>query len=127
MAVKKKLSKKPAPKKKSTPTKATTYSTGKTRTQINKEKADMIRRGYGASQPTKRDARKGRKATSKIAGRKTITIKKNESTFIPINTKHRLENPTQEILKIIEVQSGSYLGEDDIQRFEDNYGRSDND
>lgn len=62
-----------------------------------------------------------------INGDKTITINKNESTFIPINTKHRLENPTQEILKIIEVQSGSYLGEDDIQRFEDNYGRSDND
>ena len=76
MAMQKKLGKKHAPKKKSTPTKATTYSTGKTRAQINKEKADMIRSGYGASQPTKRDARKGRKATSKIAGRKTITIKK---------------------------------------------------
>ena len=76
MAVKKRVGKKPAPKKKSTPTKATTYSTGKTRAQINKEKADMIRRGYGAPQPTKRDARKGRKATSKIGGRKSITIKK---------------------------------------------------
>ena len=48
----------------------------------------------------------------------------NESTFIPINTKHRLENPGEELLQIIEVQSGDYLEEDDIERFEDDYGRS---
>jgi len=48
----------------------------------------------------------------------------NQSTFIPINTKHRLENPGEELLQIIEVQSGEYLEEDDIERFEDDYGRS---
>jgi len=47
----------------------------------------------------------------------------NESTFIPLGTRHRLENPGTELLEIIEVQSGSYLGEDDIVRFEDVYGR----
>ena len=48
---------------------------------------------------------------------------KNESTFIPLNTKHRLSNFSEQDLVLIEVQSGSYLGEDDIIRFEDNYGR----
>ena len=47
----------------------------------------------------------------------------NESTFIPLGTRHRLENPGTELLEIIEVQSGTYLGEDDIVRFEDAYGR----
>jgi len=47
----------------------------------------------------------------------------NESTFIPLGTRHRLENLGTELLEIIEVQSGSYLGEDDIVRFEDAYGR----
>jgi mannose-1-phosphate guanylyltransferase/mannose-6-phosphate isomerase len=47
----------------------------------------------------------------------------NESTFIPLGSKHRLENPGAEDLHLIEVQSGSYLGEDDIVRFEDSYGR----
>ena len=49
----------------------------------------------------------------------------NESVFIPLGATHYLENPTDEPLDIIEVQSGSYLGEDDIVRFEDIYGRSD--
>lgn len=48
----------------------------------------------------------------------------NQSTYIPVGAKHRLENPGTAPLKIIEVQSGAYLGEDDIVRFEDNYGRS---
>lgn len=48
----------------------------------------------------------------------------NESTFIPLGSVHRLANPGAEPLEIIEVQSGSYLGEDDIVRFEDHYGRS---
>ena len=48
----------------------------------------------------------------------------NQSTYIPIGTKHRLENPGNEPLRIIEIQSGDYLGEDDIVRFEDNYGRA---
>ena len=52
-----------------------------------------------------------------------ITLGVNESTYIPIGVKHRLENLGSEPLSVIEVQSGSYLGEDDIQRFEDQYGR----
>ena len=48
----------------------------------------------------------------------------NESTYIPIETKHRLENPGTEQLVMIEVQCGDYLGEDDIVRFDDRYGRS---
>ena len=47
----------------------------------------------------------------------------NESVYIPLGTKHRLSNPTKLPLTLIEIQSGSYLGEDDIKRFEDKYGR----
>ena len=47
----------------------------------------------------------------------------NESVYIPLGTKHRLSNPTKFPLTLIEIQSGSYLGEDDIKRFEDKYGR----
>lgn len=55
---------------------------------------------------------------------RTFTLKKNESTFIPAGHQHRLENPdTEEELMIIEVQSGHYLGEDDIVRYDDLYGR----
>ena len=50
-------------------------------------------------------------------------LKENESTYIPIGAKHRLSNPGEVALTIIEVQSGSYLGENDIIRYEDNYGR----
>ena len=55
---------------------------------------------------------------------KTSILRKNESTYIPLGTKHRLSNPFETPLILIEVQSGSYLGEDDIIRFEDIYGRS---
>ena len=55
---------------------------------------------------------------------KVFPLKENESTFIPLGAKHRLENTGTEPLHLIEVQSGSYLGEDDIVRFEDTYGRS---
>ena len=48
----------------------------------------------------------------------------NQSTYIPLGAKHRLENPGSEVLELIEVQSGDYLGEDDIVRYEDVYGRS---
>ena len=48
----------------------------------------------------------------------------NQSTYIPLGAKHRLENPGTEVLELIEVQSGDYLGEDDIVRYEDVYGRS---
>ncbi len=54
---------------------------------------------------------------------KVFLLKENESTFIPLGAKHRLENPGTVPLHLIEVQSGSYLGEDDIVRFEDLYGR----
>ena len=54
---------------------------------------------------------------------KTFLMSENESTFIPIGATHRIENPGKVDLHIVEVQSGSYLGEDDIVRLEDNYGR----
>ena len=56
-------------------------------------------------------------------GDSIITVHKNQSTYIPIGTKHRLENQGSEPLHIVEIQVGEYLGEDDIQRYEDNYGR----
>lgn len=55
---------------------------------------------------------------------RTFLLSENESTYIPIGTRHRLENPGSIPLEIIEVQSGSYLGEDDIVRFEDAYNRT---
>ena len=55
---------------------------------------------------------------------KVFLLSENESTYIPLGSKHRLENPGKQPLELIEVQSGSYLGEDDIVRFEDVYGRS---
>ena len=54
---------------------------------------------------------------------KTFLLSENESTYIPIGSRHRIENPGKVPLHIVEVQSGSYLGEDDIVRFEDSYGR----
>lgn len=56
-------------------------------------------------------------------GEQIITVGTNESTYIPAGHKHRLENITDELLVIIEVQSGYYVGEDDIVRFDDSYGR----
>jgi mannose-1-phosphate guanylyltransferase/mannose-6-phosphate isomerase len=56
-------------------------------------------------------------------GEETFLLGENESTYIPVGTKHRIANPGKVELHIIEVQSGSYLGEDDIVRFEDMYGR----
>jgi mannose-1-phosphate guanylyltransferase / mannose-6-phosphate isomerase len=54
---------------------------------------------------------------------KVFLLSENESTYIPVGASHRIENPGKVPLHIVEVQSGSYLGEDDIVRFEDNYGR----
>ena len=59
-------------------------------------------------------------------GDKVLTLTENQSTYIPLGEVHRLANPGTIPLEIIEVQSGSYLGEDDIVRFEDTYGRLDN-
>jgi mannose-1-phosphate guanylyltransferase/mannose-6-phosphate isomerase len=56
-------------------------------------------------------------------GDETFLLEENQSTYIPLGTKHRIENPGKIPLHIIEVQSGGYLGEDDIVRFEDRYGR----
>jgi len=58
------------------------------------------------------------------SGDKKILLGENQSTYIPLGEVHRLANPGKVPLEIIEVQSGSYLGEDDIVRFEDSYGRS---
>lgn len=63
--------------------------------------------------------------TAKVTnGDNTFLVTENESTFIPIGQIHALENPGKVELEMIEVQSGSYLGEDDIVRFEDKYGRA---
>jgi mannose-1-phosphate guanylyltransferase/mannose-6-phosphate isomerase len=56
-------------------------------------------------------------------GEEVFLLTENESAYIPTGTRHRLENPGKLPLEIIEVQSGAYLGEDDIVRFEDSYGR----
>lgn len=60
---------------------------------------------------------------SVLNGDKTILVTENESTYIPLGTIHALENPGKIPLEMIEIQTGSYLGEDDIVRFEDRYGR----
>jgi mannose-1-phosphate guanylyltransferase/mannose-6-phosphate isomerase len=65
------------------------------------------------------------KGTAEITiGEKVLTLTENQSTYIPLGEIHRLSNPGTTALEIIEVQSGSYLGEDDIVRFDDHYGRS---
>jgi mannose-1-phosphate guanylyltransferase/mannose-6-phosphate isomerase len=62
--------------------------------------------------------------TAKVTrGEEVLLLSENQSTYIPLGTRHRLENPGKVPLELIEVQSGSYLGEDDIVRFEDVYGR----
>ena len=58
-------------------------------------------------------------------GEKEITLSKNENLFIPAGEKHRVANPFSENLEIIEVLVGDYLGEDDIERLDDKYGRQD--
>ncbi len=60
-------------------------------------------------------------------GEEVFDLEANQSTFIPVETPHRLENPGREPVSLIEVQSGSYLGEDDIVRLEDDYGRKQED
>ncbi len=58
-----------------------------------------------------------------IIGESSQILQRGESCFIPIETKHRLGNSSNEILHLIESQIGDYLGEDDIVRFEDEFGR----
>ncbi len=65
------------------------------------------------------------KGRAKITlGKKEYLLKKGESIFIPKKKKHRVENISKKVLEIIEVQNGNYLGEDDIIRFEDDFGRA---
>jgi mannose-1-phosphate guanylyltransferase/mannose-6-phosphate isomerase len=67
------------------------------------------------------------KGTAKVTiDGKTSLVSENQSAYIPLGKEHRLENPGVIDLQMIEVQSGSYLGEDDIVRFEDTYGRAEN-
>lgn len=61
-----------------------------------------------------------------VRGEETFELKPNESTYIPKRTLHRLANFGEQQLEVIEVQSGDYLGEDDIERYDDRYGRADN-
>ena len=62
--------------------------------------------------------------TAKVTkGEEVFVLSENESTYVPVGVTHRLENPGAAPLEIIEIQSGSYLGEDDIVRFEDRYNR----
>ena len=64
------------------------------------------------------------KGTAEVTwGDQVIILTENHSTYIPLGEVHRLANPGKTPLEIIEVQSGSYLGEDDIVRFDDKYGR----
>jgi mannose-1-phosphate guanylyltransferase/mannose-6-phosphate isomerase len=57
-------------------------------------------------------------------GEEVFLVSENQSTYIPVGVRHRLENPGKLPLEMIEVQSGSYLHEDDIVRFSDHYGRA---
>jgi mannose-1-phosphate guanylyltransferase/mannose-6-phosphate isomerase len=67
------------------------------------------------------------RGTARITrGDEVLLLSENQSTYIPLGTTHRMENPGKIPLELIEVQSGSYLGEDDIVRFDDVYGRSPN-
>lgn len=67
------------------------------------------------------------KGTARVTkGEEIFLLTENQSTYIPLGVRHRLENPGKLPLEIIEIQSGSYLGEDDIIRFEDSYGRDQN-
>ncbi|MFM7274888.1 MAG: cupin domain-containing protein, partial [Gammaproteobacteria bacterium] len=65
------------------------------------------------------------KGTARVTcGDHELMLHEDQSTYIPIGSKHRLSNPGKIPLELIEVQTGSYLGEDDIVRFEDVYGRT---
>ncbi|HWQ69678.1 MAG TPA: phosphomannose isomerase type II C-terminal cupin domain [Patescibacteria group bacterium] len=59
-----------------------------------------------------------------MIGDRTSVVSTQESTFVPVGTSHRIENRGPYPLTIIEIQNGAYLGEDDITRFQDDYGRS---
>ena len=93
-------------------------------------KVKRIQVNPGASLSLQRHAKRAehwvvvKGAAEVTCGDQVIILKENESTFIPLGEKHRLSNPSTDVLEIIEVQSGAYLGEDDIVRIDDGYGRS---
>ena len=93
-------------------------------------KVKRIQVNPGASLSLQRHAKRAehwvvvKGAAEVTCGDQVIILKENESTFIPLGEKHRLSNPSKDILEIIEVQSGDYLGEDDIVRIDDGYGRN---
>ena len=93
-------------------------------------KVKRIRVNPGASLSLQTHAKRAEhwvvvKGTAEVTcGDRVITLKENESTFIPLGEKHRLSNLSTDILEIIEVQSGDYFGEDDIVRIDDGYGRN---
>ena len=67
------------------------------------------------------------KGTAKVElENKCFVLSENQSTFIPLGSRHRLSNPGKINLTLIEIQSGDYIGEDDIVRFKDDYGRINN-
>ena len=77
-----------------------------------------------ANAPQACGALDGNQGAAKVRlGDKEFVLKPNESTYIPLETLHRLENPGSEDVHLIEVQTGEYFGEDDIVRYEDIYGR----
>src|SRR6185436_15490368 len=88
----------------------------------------MVKAGHGLSLQSHRKRAEHWVVVSGTAtvtrGDETLTLEENQSTFIPVGTKHRLQNQSNAPLFLIEVQSGSYLGEDDIERFDDRYGRT---
>ncbi len=96
----------------------------------NRFKVKRIQVNPGASLSLQKHAKRAEhwvvvKGTAKVTcGNEVIILKENESTFIPLGEQHRLSNPSTDILEIIEVQSGAYLGEDDIVRIDDGYGRN---
>ena len=77
----------------------------------------------GACRPTIRWAHSVGQSSWATNGDNSYLVTENESTFIPVGQVHALENPGQIPLELVEVQSGSYLGEDDIVRMDDIYGR----
>ena len=83
------------------------------------------RRGIVAADASssRRTLGRGGRYASVTRGEETFLLEENQSTYIPVGVRHRIENPGRIPLHIIEVQSGSYFGEDDIVRFEDRYGR----
>ena len=92
-------------------------------------KVKRIQVNPGASLSLQRHAKRAehwvvvRGVAEVTCGDKVVTLNENQSTYIPLGETHRLANPGSEPLEIIEVQSGGYLGEDDIERLDDSYGR----